>query len=272
MEGRVVGLTHGPLCVLVHGWPDTGAMWDTVVASLQSRYRLLVVTLPHSRVDPAAAPVALGPTWAQMQTDFDALVERHRGPQERVCVISHDWGTVLAHRYEQQHGAARVKAMVTLDVGFTLEVRPRIALGTRVAILAYQLLLIAALLVYTYVPGGRVVGNAVCQAFAWLLNAPRRRDTTVPAVCAAQAFLYFRFWADLIARRSRPPRRFPEVPTLFVFGERKPFHFHTPALLTHLNARDDGSKAVGIATGHWVTEKPHLLLPLLEPFLAHVFA
>lgn len=43
----------------------------------------------------------------------------------------------------------------------------------------------------------------------------------------------------------------PLCPVLFVFGQRKPFHFHSPSWVTAINATT-GSKVVAFDTGHWV--------------------
>jgi pimeloyl-ACP methyl ester carboxylesterase len=43
----------------------------------------------------------------------------------------------------------------------------------------------------------------------------------------------------------------PKVPMLFVYGERKPFLFHTPEWADALGARS-GNQVQAFATGHWV--------------------
>ena len=43
----------------------------------------------------------------------------------------------------------------------------------------------------------------------------------------------------------------PKVPMLFVYGERKPFLFHTPQWAAALGAKA-GNQVRAFATGHWV--------------------
>jgi pimeloyl-ACP methyl ester carboxylesterase len=43
----------------------------------------------------------------------------------------------------------------------------------------------------------------------------------------------------------------PTVPMLFLYGERKPFMFHTPAWAEALAARP-GNRVQPFKTGHWV--------------------
>ena len=48
----------------------------------------------------------------------------------------------------------------------------------------------------------------------------------------------------------------PHCPLLYVYGQRKPFMFHSQAWLDELNAKL-GSRAMGLPTGHWVmVEQP----------------
>jgi pimeloyl-ACP methyl ester carboxylesterase len=57
----------------------------------------------------------------------------------------------------------------------------------------------------------------------------------------------------------------PVLPTLFVYGRRKPFMFHSQAWVDALNATP-GCKAVGLDSGHWVMRQQP------DAFNAHVRA
>jgi len=43
----------------------------------------------------------------------------------------------------------------------------------------------------------------------------------------------------------------PQVPMLYIYGERKPFMFHSRAWARELAAKA-GSRVLGLPTGHWV--------------------
>ena len=43
----------------------------------------------------------------------------------------------------------------------------------------------------------------------------------------------------------------PQVPMLFLYGERKPFMFHSTTWCDKLVARP-GHRVIGLPTGHWV--------------------
>ena len=46
----------------------------------------------------------------------------------------------------------------------------------------------------------------------------------------------------------------PHCPTLFVYGSRKPFMFHSPAWLAAVQATPQG-QVMALKTGHWVTHQ-----------------
>lgn len=43
----------------------------------------------------------------------------------------------------------------------------------------------------------------------------------------------------------------PQVPMLYVFGERKPFMFHSSAWVERV-AAGPGNRVVGLPSGHWI--------------------
>lgn len=59
----------------------------------------------------------------------------------------------------------------------------------------------------------------------------------------------------------------PSCPVLYIYGERKPFMFHSPQWLESLrNSR--GSNVHGMATGHWVmTQQPEAFNDYVEQWL-----
>ena len=56
---------HGQVVLMVHGWPDTLALWDGTVAALQERFRCARLTLPGFEDGPQAVSLdALAARWA----------------------------------------------------------------------------------------------------------------------------------------------------------------------------------------------------------------
>ena len=88
------GPSAGQPVVLLHGFPQTAAMWDGVAAGLQQRgYRTLA---PNQRgYSPGARPRGVRPyRLGEVVADAAAVVEQLAG--EPVHVVGHDWGGPVA--------------------------------------------------------------------------------------------------------------------------------------------------------------------------------
>jgi hypothetical protein len=144
--------------------------------------------------------------------------------------------------------------------------RPSFALIVLVAL--YQTWLMAALLIHRFIPVvGPAIGDFMTFLCAYVFNAPgvRRGQKRVSAV---QNYYYLRFWQGMLSGpfktlyeshspENRGSRR-PEVPLLFVYGTKKPIQFFHASLLPEIEKKTDGSKQLGVPTGHWVTRSPLL--------------
>ncbi|MGI9126053.1 MAG: SDR family oxidoreductase, partial [Mycobacterium sp.] len=87
----------GPAIVFVHGWPDSHVLWDSVVAELAGRYRII-------RYDSRGAGASDVPdsasayTVEQLADDF-AAVAAAVSPDAPVHVVGHDWGAATVWEY-----------------------------------------------------------------------------------------------------------------------------------------------------------------------------
>ncbi|MEE2058599.1 alpha/beta fold hydrolase [Rhodococcus artemisiae] len=87
------GNPDGPTLILVHGWPDTHALWDRVVPHLAGEFRIIrfdnrgagASTVPRSVADYRLAHLA---------SDLFAVIDAVR-PDAPVHLLGHDWGAVL---------------------------------------------------------------------------------------------------------------------------------------------------------------------------------
>ena len=83
---------EGPTVVLVHGYPDTGAMWDDVAERLAGRFRVVVY-------DVRGAGASSGPSdpldyrLDALVGDLEAVLDEV-GDGEPVHLVGHDWGSV----------------------------------------------------------------------------------------------------------------------------------------------------------------------------------
>jgi haloacetate dehalogenase len=121
---RVYSAGDGPPLLLLHGHPQTSAMWHRVAPALARRFRVVMMDLrgrgDSSRL-PASADHAL---YSKRALAADALaVMRHFG-HERFDLCAHDRGARVAHRLALDAPQA-VRRMMLLDIAPTLAMYER---------------------------------------------------------------------------------------------------------------------------------------------------
>lgn len=117
---RGVAGGSGPPVLLLHGYPQTHAMWHRVAPRLAGRFRVVAADLRGygASSKPATAPDHAPYAKRAMGADMVALMERlgHR----RFAVGAHDRGARVAHRMALDH-PERVSRLALLDVAPTRE-------------------------------------------------------------------------------------------------------------------------------------------------------
>ncbi len=116
---RVRRAGSGPPLLLLHGHPQTHAMWHRVAPALAERHSVVLMDLRgrgDSSRPPASADHAL---YSKRAMAADALaVMRHLG-HARFAVLAHDRGARVAHRLALDHRDAVTRLML-LDIAPTL--------------------------------------------------------------------------------------------------------------------------------------------------------
>lgn len=231
--------------VMIHGWPDTHRLWDRQVAALRARYRCVRFTLP-----------GFAPGHPRRAYSLDEIVAAIRGVVEQaaggepVTLLLHDWGCFFGYQFAMRHPQF-VTRVIGVDIGDAGSRGHRREIGPNgVAwILAYQFWLAAAWRI------GGAVGDRMAR---WM--ARRFRAPAAPAMISAQmGFPYAVQWTGAAGGFSQARRFRPACPMLFIYGQRKPFMFHSTEWALEVAARA-GSRVLAFETGHWVmVEQP-------EPF------
>lgn len=219
--------------VMIHGWPDTYRLWDGQVAALSDRYRCVRFTLPgFDRSQPRRAYTV------------DEIVEAIRTvvDNRRVTLLLHDWGCLYGYQFALRYPQL-VERVVGVDVGDAGSGANVAELGARgkAMVLAYQLWLALA-----WRMGGGI-GDAMSRVMARLLRCP----TDPKTIGAQMAYPYAVRWLGA-AGGFHGLRVFkPEVPMLFVYGEKKPVMFHSRAWAERVAAQK-GNRVIAFPTGHWI--------------------
>jgi haloacetate dehalogenase len=120
LHARIGGRADAPPLLMLHGFPQTHAMWHRVAQRLAPHYRLVLPDLRgYGDSDkPRGTPDHANYSKRTMAADLAALM-RSLG-HERYFVAGHDRGARVAHRLALDHAAA-VRRLALLDIAPTLD-------------------------------------------------------------------------------------------------------------------------------------------------------
>ena len=109
---------EGPLILFIHGFPDLWYSWRHQIAALASLgYRCVAPDLRgFGDTDVPATPTAY--TSLHVVGDLIGLLDAIAADQEKVFVVGHDWGAMMAW-YLCLYRPERVKALVNMSVAFS---------------------------------------------------------------------------------------------------------------------------------------------------------
>ena len=232
--------------VMIHGWPDTHRLWDSTVTALKDRYRCVRFTLPGFDPDKPARPTSL----PEMVNLFGAIVDA-ACPDRPVTLVLHDWGCIFGYEFAARH-PGQVERIVAVDIGdYNSDAYARTLTGkAKWQIFSYQCWLALAWAL------GRTLSGALGDRMTrWMARGMRCR-TPQAGIGWSMNYPYAMQWFGLLGgfRGAAPVE--PACPLLYLYGERKPFMFHSPRWLEGMAARP-GSTVQGFRTGHWVmVEQP----------------
>lgn len=117
IHGRIGG--QGAPLLLLHGHPQTHAIWHRVAPALAERFTVVALDLRGYGDSGRPAADAEHHVYSKREMALDALAAmRHHG-FERFGVLAHDRGARVAHRLAADHPAA-VERMLLLDIAPTL--------------------------------------------------------------------------------------------------------------------------------------------------------
>lgn len=238
VEVLVQGPPDAAPVLLVHGWPDTLALWDATVDALSPHRRCIRFTLPGFALGQPARPTSV----ARMLQLIDAVLDA-TAPGRPVTLMLHDWGCVFGYEYAARR-PGRVVRIVGVDVGDHASAALQRALGAkgRRMVFGYQVWLALA-----YEIGGGL-GDRMAR---WMARQLRCR--AAPSQIGAQmGYPYAMRWFGTAGGFSQlAPVEQLACPMLYVYGARKLVMFHSPEWLADLQARP-GCAVQALATGHWV--------------------
>lgn len=232
-----------PLILMLHGWPDSRELWDGQVALLSDRYRCARFTWPG--FDPALGAQAR--TLAEHLELVDVVIER-LSPGNPVLFCLHDWGCVFGQQYAVVH-PTKISRAIVMDIGDYNAGAYIKSLGViaKLGALVYQVLL-----ALTWVIGHNLgltgIANAMCRFMAKALSAPGQPESVHYGMSHPYAMTWFKTSGGFDgAAKIKAPLH----PTLYIYGLKKPFMFHSGRWIDDVKAMP-GGKVVAIEGGHWM--------------------
>jgi pimeloyl-ACP methyl ester carboxylesterase len=242
--------------VMVHGWPDTHRLWDGQVAALKDRYRCVRFTLPgFDRAHERRARTL------DELVEFCRRVVEQVSPGQPVTLLLHDWGAIIGCQFYARHPGL-VKRIVDVDIGDLVSLREEMKRKPREAalIFAYQ----AWLGVAWWIGGDR--GDRMTRYMA-----RRARCPADPAeMHAGMDYPYWNLWFARGAANWRAQFQAfnPTVPTLYIYGKRKPFMIHAGSWVEEMR-RNPMHRVEEFHTGHWVMlQEPERFNQVVQDWLA----
>ena len=112
---RVMVEGTGPLCVLVHGWPESWYSWRHLIDPLvQAGYRVAAMDVRgYGGSDKPHAIEAYD--LIELTDDVRGVIDALAGPDAQAILIGHDWGAPIVWTTAIRH-APRVRAVIGLSV------------------------------------------------------------------------------------------------------------------------------------------------------------
>ena len=236
--------------VMLHGWPDTVALWDDSVAALREGYRCVRFCLPGYDLARLPRAVSVDAMTGLVRKIVDAV-----SPHEPVTLLLHDWGCLFGYEFAARH-ADRVARVIGVDIGDTSSGAYLQSLSgkEKLMIAGYQLWLALAWKLGPVLPG---LANRMSRTMARAIgcrNPPERIGWQMNYPYAMQWF------GSLGGMRgvARVDKLLGvDMPALYIYGRRKPFMFHSARWIEQLT-QAPGCEVLALDTGHWVMRQQPL--------------
>lgn len=221
--------------LMLHGWPDTHALWDGTVAALEDRAVCARLTLPGFESGPSA--LSLDGMCQRLSEVADAV-----SPGRPLTLMLHDWGCIFGYEWAMRH-PERVARVVAVDVGDynSAALQRNWNWQQKLSVMGYQLWLALA-----WTLGGSI-GTRMTRAMARWLRCPTKQAR----ITHRMNYPYAMQWLGTAGGLRRAAHVQLPMPLLYVYGERKPFMFHSQSWLEAVASRP-GNAVLGLPCGHWV--------------------
>jgi pimeloyl-ACP methyl ester carboxylesterase len=241
---KIVGNQKGKEIVFVHGWPDSGNLWNKMLPYFKD-YRCIVLTMPYCD---AQAYGGQGLNFSQITLEIAACVDKHRKNQkEKPIWIAHDWGTTHTYNvYKVRPDLIRMMAV--------LDVAPKIdmSISMFLFVTSYQFFN-----VFCWYLGD--VGTYTMRLAMWFAGY---RGRPIGELHSSMNYNYYWLWKCMLfgsknEKRAEmpPPLKYfalDRMPVYYAFGLRKLKMFHSKKWIALLRKNAKTCQVSAFDCDHWI--------------------
>jgi pimeloyl-ACP methyl ester carboxylesterase len=268
-----------PTVLLVHGFPDTSAVWDPVVERLVDSFHVVrydVRGAGESDVPATRAEYALPLLVEDMVAVVDATC-----PQGPVHLVAHDWGSIQGWEAVTTEAVAHRFASYTSISGPPLDyaalwarrhrtLRPSdLLVEVRQALHSWYIAFFHLPRLPELMARNSRATRLWARALHRIERAPTDQRWPAPTFSADLAHGVELYRANVRTRMLHPEARHTNVPVQLVIPLRD--RYVTPALLDGLEYWTSEMRRHPVDAGHWVIRtEPEVIAAAVREFVAHV--
>lgn len=237
---EVGGGSSKPTIVFLAGFPDNqeSAWGPQLRAAICQDYHAVFLCLPGFEKN--GVPRPWGYKFDELLDMLHATIEQSTRRDEQIYLVGHDWGAILAMKYQNKY-PNKVKKLGLIDVGMlTLQTA---SLSQIFFLMLYQVWYALCYLI------SQVFSKKLAEVLVMLFSLKifdsfsvgveegkerMREDSNVVLRC----YVYFYLWRSILTGTLKDPTM-PTCPILFLYGEKKGFMFHSQKFIEKLNERSD---------------------------------
>ena len=246
------------LLVFLHGWPDTMTLWRNIIPKVEGEYQCLNLSYPNYH---PSQRLSWGLPFDELSVRIKNTVDHvDNGRAMKKMFVCHDWGAIFTYNFDSKY-PNYISDIVALDVSYARNTAPKAILMS----LFYQLTLVWAFLL------GPFLGTYLMRGLIWLLISRKGYKPpelhTLTSLCAFPYYYLYKglFLGTCLKRKNALPiigyKR--SCSMAFIFGLKKPFHFHDEKFLMSLQ-NDPKCEVHAAKSGHWITEaQPDLVVEVV---------
>jgi pimeloyl-ACP methyl ester carboxylesterase len=253
------GNIAGPTVVFIHGWPDTDRVFDKQYDALKGTYRLICLQLPNFAKKATDFPAYAGFTIDELADRVIATTtSAMKGRTEKPALVVHDWGASIGYATLRKQ-PTMFRKLVALDIGQHVGKLP--VFGGLI-VLWYQWSLILGYVLPSF------LGSLVTKFVATVFKAPNAANAH-----SGMNYLYLQIWKLILTGKLKGMTGFnpPTIPTLYMYGAKKPFYFHSQRFVDHIKGMP-GSAVLPFNADHWFFLRPQCVEPVNQAILKFLAA